>query len=383
MSMSVDRHIHVVSFNVPYPADYGGVIDVYFRLQALHREGVSITLHCFDYGRGEQPELNKLCQEVYYYKRRSLWRGLTSSLPLFVAARRSSLLTARLLLDDDPILLEGLHTSALMLDHRIDRKRCYIRLHNDEAVYYRSLAGRERSWWKRLYFELEARRLEQFEHILEQAAGVFTISRPEQEKFAGKYKNILYTGPFHAWQQTEIKTGRGSYILYYGNLSVNENEEAVRYLLDELSSSLPAELVIAGKEPSPQLQAAIAGKKQVRLISDPDQNTMLDLIRQAQVLVLPTFQPTGIKLKLIDALFNGRHIIVNSPMIAGTGLEDLVTIADDPVALRQMVQQAWETEFTDEMVSRRRAHPALPDNRQAVTVIMKKCFPVIPPAASR
>ena len=48
-------------------------------------------------------------------------------------------------------------------------------------------------------------------------------------------------------------------------------------------------------------------------------------------------------------------------MIAGTGLEDLVTIADDPVALRQMVQQAWETEFTDEMVSRRRAHPALPD----------------------
>ena len=60
--------------------------------------------------------------------------------------------------------------------------------------------------------------------------------------------------------------------------SVNENEEAARYLLDELSSSLPAELVIAGKEPSPQLQAAIAGKKQVRLISDPDQNTMLDLI---------------------------------------------------------------------------------------------------------
>ena len=38
MSMSVDRHIHVVSFNVPYPADYGGVIDVYFRLQALHRK---------------------------------------------------------------------------------------------------------------------------------------------------------------------------------------------------------------------------------------------------------------------------------------------------------------------------------------------------------
>ena len=86
---------------------------------------------------------------------------------------------------------------------------------------------------------------------------------------------------------------------------------------------MPAELVIAGKEPSPQLSGH-RRKETGQTHPDPDQNTMLDLIRQAQVLVLPTFQPTGIKLKLIDALFNGRHIIVNSPMIAGTGLEKIL-----------------------------------------------------------
>ena len=28
--------VHIVSFNVPYPADYGGVIDVFYKLKSLH-----------------------------------------------------------------------------------------------------------------------------------------------------------------------------------------------------------------------------------------------------------------------------------------------------------------------------------------------------------
>ena len=28
-------HLHIVSFNVPWPADYGGVIDVYYRIKAV------------------------------------------------------------------------------------------------------------------------------------------------------------------------------------------------------------------------------------------------------------------------------------------------------------------------------------------------------------
>ena len=28
-------HLHIVSFNVPLPADYGGIIDVFYRLKSL------------------------------------------------------------------------------------------------------------------------------------------------------------------------------------------------------------------------------------------------------------------------------------------------------------------------------------------------------------
>ena len=31
----MEKHLHIVAFNVPLPANYGGVIDVFYRLKAL------------------------------------------------------------------------------------------------------------------------------------------------------------------------------------------------------------------------------------------------------------------------------------------------------------------------------------------------------------
>jgi hypothetical protein len=49
------RHLHIICLNVPFPVDYGGVFDLFYKLPALHDQGVKIHLHCFEYGRGEQP----------------------------------------------------------------------------------------------------------------------------------------------------------------------------------------------------------------------------------------------------------------------------------------------------------------------------------------
>jgi hypothetical protein len=45
------KHLHIISFNVPYPLIMAGVIDVFYRIKALHDAGVKIHLHCFQYGR--------------------------------------------------------------------------------------------------------------------------------------------------------------------------------------------------------------------------------------------------------------------------------------------------------------------------------------------
>lgn len=71
---------------MPYPVDYGGVFDLFYKIKELHSLGVKIHLHCFDYGRGEQPELNKYCEEVFYYSRNEGHKGFSFKLPYIVAS---------------------------------------------------------------------------------------------------------------------------------------------------------------------------------------------------------------------------------------------------------------------------------------------------------
>jgi len=41
------KHLHIISFDIPYPANYGGVIDVFYKLRALVSAGIKIHLHAF------------------------------------------------------------------------------------------------------------------------------------------------------------------------------------------------------------------------------------------------------------------------------------------------------------------------------------------------
>ena len=68
--MNSRKRLHIVCHTVPWPADFGGVLDLFYKLKNLHEEGVKIILHCFLYNRKEQDELNKYCEKVYYYKRK-------------------------------------------------------------------------------------------------------------------------------------------------------------------------------------------------------------------------------------------------------------------------------------------------------------------------
>ena len=40
------KGINIVSFNVPYPPNYGGIIDVYYKIKALREIGCEVVLHC-------------------------------------------------------------------------------------------------------------------------------------------------------------------------------------------------------------------------------------------------------------------------------------------------------------------------------------------------
>jgi hypothetical protein len=89
----------------------------------------------------------------------------------------------------------------------------------------------------------------------------------------------------------------------------------------------------------------VATHTNVKLASDVTTEEIHDLIRTAHINVLPTFQATGIKLKLLAALFNGRFCVANTPMVENTGLEQLCTIADNAADMRKAIEQLMKKDY--------------------------------------
>ena len=369
-----DYHLHVISFDVPYPANYGGVIDVFYRVKALSEAGVKVHLHCFEYGRGKAEVLDR-CHEVKYYKRDTSFLKQFCREPYVVVSRNSEALKQDLLKDDYTILCEGLHTTAILNDPRFKGRMIFVRAHNVEHDYYRLLAESEPTCWKRWFYRMESHKLKRYEPVLGKAAGIFAITKTETEYFNQKYGNALLVPGFSALSRVCSETGRGDYVLYHGNLSVAENKKAAEWLVENVFSQLNIPCVVAGLNPPDGLRKLCHRYPQVSLKANPGDAEMMDLIRNAQVNVMVTDQPTGLKLKLLNALYNGRFCLVNDDMVRGTSLGQLCNVAEVPEQFVAEIKRLMKEDFTkDDIDERDEALKELYQNEKNAQLLIQSIF---------
>jgi hypothetical protein len=343
-----DRKMHIVCHDVPYPPDYGGVFDLFYKIRTLHEEGIKIRLHCFTSGRDEQPILKSYCEQVYYYPRRTGHKGFSHQLPYIVCSRSNPELLERLLQDNYPILLEGVHCTYLTQDDRFAKRKILLRLHNVESVYYKQLANCSNSWFKKLYYLRESAVLRKYERRIAPGWPLLAVTQYDAEMAALSYqsKNISVIPVFLPFQHIESPQGTGCYCLYHGNLSVDENEKAVIWLLENVFNDISIPFLVAGKKPGPKLRRAVAKYRNCCMVSDPSDQELKDIISKAQLHVIPSFNCTGVKLKLLNALFNGRHCIVNRDAVHGTGLGEVCHLAEGAKEFKLAVENLYERPFT-------------------------------------
>lgn len=362
----MDKHLHIVCFDVPWPADYGGVIDVFYRIKALHELGIKIHLHCFEYGRGEQSELNKYCVEVNYYKRNTGLKGFSFRLPYTVKSRDNKRLLENLCKDEHPILLEGIHCTYFLFTNQLKGKKIFVRLHNVEFEYYHQLAKNETVIFKKAYFKYESRLLKKYEENIAGGAMLLAINRKDAEVYEQMFNadNIKYLPAFVQYNLITVKEGKGSFCLYHGNLSVAENEKAAIWLCKNIFKQLNIPFVIAGKNPSKNLKEIADQNKNISILSNPSKEEMDNLITEAQVNLLPSFNSTGVKIKLLNALFTGRHCVINKATVNGTGLESHCHIAESEEDFRAVVKQLFVQPFTVLEIEKRKDILELFDNKK-------------------
>jgi hypothetical protein len=353
----VSNAINIISFDVPFPANYGGVIDVYYKLVWLKKAGVKIHLHCFTYGRNKSPELEALCEKVYYYPRKTGLLANLSLLPYTVKSRRSEELEKNLLSNDFPILFEVLNTCYLLNDERFKNRKKIYRHSNIEHDYYLELSRSEKNSLKKVYLKIEAWKLKRFESIVHFANVILAVNKTDADYFTKNYPKAktLYLPSFHANEKLTCVEGKGNFILFHGNLSISENYEAASWLIENVFSKIKLPVTIAGLNPPAFLAEAIKKHNNIQLINSPAESEMDQLIHDAQIHVLYTSQPTGLKLKLLNVLFKGRFIICNKNMTEGTGITENsgFILADTAADFIQKINSVFENKFSQSIIQER------------------------------
>lgn len=345
--------IHVVSFQVPYPANYGGAIDVYYKLKALREIGFSIILHTYIYGGAtEQAHLREICKEVHYYRRETGFCHQLHLEPYIAASRQNKQLLENLCMDDAPILFEGLHTCHFLSHPQLRNRKKWVRMHNIEHDYYRLLAMQNRWSWRSLFYIAEAWKLKCFERILTHATGILAISEADETSLNTRFPHnkVVLLPCFYDNVMVSPKGSTQPYCLYHGNLSVEENLQVANFIQDHLAVQMPdTQFVLAGRNPS-----FTSRHSNVILIPNPSDEKLDTLLTNARVNFLFTFQPTGIKLKLLNALSKSRgHVIANSEMLHGHDLGELCVQACSGKELVAQLYNLLQQPPTAEAISNR------------------------------
>lgn len=371
--MTKKKSLHILAFNIPFPANYGGVIDVFYKLIALHKIGINIHLHCFEYGRKHAHILEKYCTSIHYYKRTSGIKHFFSPIPYFVETRASNVLLSRLIEHPFPILSEGIHCIKTILAPELKHRKKYLRAHNIERDYYFQLFKNESHFLNKIYFFSEYLKLIKFEQKAKLFDGIFSISKSDHV-FYSKWSRSYHIRAFHSNQKIQSKIGLGKYALYHGNLSVNENIKAALFLIKTVFNTLSLPLIIAGKNPNSKILNAAKPHSHISVIENPIDNQMNDLISEAQMVLLPTNQPTGIKLKLIESLYRGRYCVVNQQMIGHTELNSFCHIANSPKEWINTIDHLKERTFSQADLNHRKSIESIFNNEQEAQKIFNILF---------
>jgi hypothetical protein len=340
--------VHIISHTVPYPDNYGGITDIFNKIRTLHQLGVKVKLHCYDYGRGRQPELEQYCASVNYYDRfKYKFRWM---MPYIVSSRINKELVANLLQDDYPIIMEGVHCTFLVHDKRFNDRKMLVRTFNVEHLYYKGLRASTRNPFRWLYYAVESYLLKKYEcKISKLGVPMLTIGKEDAEIFnnLSPEAKASYMPVFIPHSKVSSPTGNGFFCLYHGNLSVDENEKAVIWLLENVFSKTKLPIVIAGYKPSKYLEDLIHKNMNACLAKSPTDDEMKDLVTKAQVNILPSVNATGVKLKVLNSLLTGRHCIANDHAVKGFENKNLVMVANDSEGMITLLEKYFNEPFTE------------------------------------
>ncbi len=373
-----------IANDVPLPATSGGRVDVWRRLQALHRTGHEIALVCWmDAGRVAPPtpavwaELHAVCREVKLLpitrslpeiaqRLLQLWRWPSHVASRWVTSRHAGLRAWASGFAPDVVLLDGLYGGAVAWQLASSlRVPMVYRSHNLEHRYMADQRAREQRWVRRLGLAANCLGLERFERAtVARAARVMDISLEDAEFWRAQgFGHVgcvptLVDAAFAA-RLAQAPLTPAYDLLYFGNLNTPNNVEALGWWVRGVLPKLPAGLriAVAGSRPTDAVRQLLAADARITLIENPAD--MAEVIAQARVLVNPMLAGSGVNLKSVEMLFSRAALVSTSVGVKGLpeAARRCFAVADTPEAFAAAIESGLGDA------------PAAPEARQAARAL--------------
>ncbi|WP_424767443.1 glycosyltransferase family 4 protein [Paenibacillus sp. sgz302251] len=344
--------ILVVCSDFPYPADHGGRVDTWGRIKVLAELGWRIHLLVCGKQMPAEADLkvvNEYVEDIKLCDRRSRLSDLLHAFPL-QARSRNELSRVSLEDDYDYVLLEGDYVYPILNNPKIRPDNVILRVHNDEAVYFKALARSAKNIFHKMYYQMESSKFASLQKkMVERVDKYLFISSKEFEAFKSQHPaaKSLFLPPPVTKETFGASSFRSKNVVFIGSLFMPNNREAIEWYLGHIHPKLL-------KEPGYQFIVAGNSRKQSLSWLDPYDLTNVivydtpksldDIYKQGYLFVNPMQNGAGVKLKTIEAIQNGLPVISTSIGYEGTGLLDNehILIADRPEQFYRKIKQLFD-----------------------------------------
>jgi glycosyltransferase involved in cell wall biosynthesis len=344
--------IMIMTLRVPFPLTDGGAIAMYGLIEKLSQSGHQLTIaalntqkHYYDpnvlspFGRVETTDVDTTPRLIPAI-RSFLWERNAYNIQRFDVPAHHDLLKKILYKNKfDIVQLEGVYLAHYIPTiRRMTDTPIVLRAHNVEYKIWEKYAQQEPNILKRFYFSHLAKRGKYFEKkSLPLTDGVITFTKTDAEH----YRKLGYSGllevisaGYNVPKDLPNVKVQPNTLAFMGSLEWLPNRQGLDWFIKQvyphiLKASPNTTLHIAGKNP-PSYIEEYANEHIIFHGYVPDAG---EFLKDKAVVIVPLLSGSGIRIKILEGLSNGKCIV--STTLGADGTDTIhghqLLLADDPI----------------------------------------------------
>jgi len=242
--------------------------------------------------------------------------------------------------------------------------------HNIDYIDFKNLADENKNLFRKIFYWITYKKLKKIEiNYIKQFSKICSVSKHEIKflKDINPIAKVLWIPPTLPTLQNinkdpknlnEILPSIRFYkykILFTGGLDKPSNFISVIWFANKvfpiIRKKLNACFIIVGREPSKEIINLVKKNKGIFLF--PNAPSLQPFYEISDLVVVPLFNPAGIKLKLIEALKYKKKVVARPEALLGAGLEYVVPNATEPEDFAKKCIDALEDKINYETVWRK------------------------------